>query len=94
MAGLMEGKAGLVTGAASGIGRACALRFGWEGSYVVVSDLERSRAGGEETVQSIVDAGGRAEFFPCDVFLGMKFQIRQMLAGGGGAIEYGTTASG
>src|SRR5438045_5648893 len=63
----MQGKAGLVTGAASGIGRACATRFGAEGASVIVSDLESSRAGGEETVQSIRDAGGEAEFFPCDV---------------------------
>jgi NAD(P)-dependent dehydrogenase (short-subunit alcohol dehydrogenase family) len=67
MAGLMQGKAGLVTGAASGIGRACALRFAHEGAAVVVADLETSRGGGEETVQAIVDAGGRAEFVPCDV---------------------------
>ena len=67
MAGSMEGKAGLVTGAASGIGRACAIRFGQEGAAVVVADLERSREGGEETVRAIEDAGGRAEFFACDV---------------------------
>src|SRR4051812_17960204 len=63
----MDGKAGLVTGAASGIGRACAIRFGQEGASVVVSDLESSRGGGEETARAIVDAGGTAEFFPCDV---------------------------
>jgi NAD(P)-dependent dehydrogenase (short-subunit alcohol dehydrogenase family) len=67
MAGLMEGRAGLVTGAASGIGRACAVRFGQEGAAVIVSDLEGSRAGGEETVGAIEAAGGRAEFFACDV---------------------------
>ena len=67
MAGMMEGKAGLVTGAASGIGRACALRFAAEGAAVVVADLESARGGGEETVRAIADAGGRAEFFPCDV---------------------------
>jgi NAD(P)-dependent dehydrogenase (short-subunit alcohol dehydrogenase family) len=140
MFGLVEGKAGLVTGAASGIGRACALRFGAEGASVVVSDLESSREAGEETVRLIEEAGGVASFFPCDVsqsadcealvshvvethgrldfahnnagigvhaplaetsdedfdrviavnlrgtFLGMKFQIRQMLRSGGGAI--------
>jgi NAD(P)-dependent dehydrogenase (short-subunit alcohol dehydrogenase family) len=63
----MEGKAGLVTGAASGIGRACAIRFAHEGAAVIVGDLESARPGAEETVQRIVDAGGRAEFFPCDV---------------------------
>ena len=63
----MDGRAGLVTGAASGIGRACAIRFGRAGAAVVVADLESSRAGGEQTVQEIIRAGGRAEFFPCDV---------------------------
>ena len=140
MALLMEGRAGLVTGAASGIGRACAIRFAAEGAAVVVADLERSREGGEETVQAIEEAGGRADFFACDVaesadneslvarvvesygrldfahnnagigvhkplhettdedfdrviavnlrgtFLGMKFQIGEMLKSGGGAI--------
>jgi NAD(P)-dependent dehydrogenase (short-subunit alcohol dehydrogenase family) len=32
-----------------------------------VSDLESSRAGGEETARTITEAGGTAEFFPCDV---------------------------
>jgi NAD(P)-dependent dehydrogenase (short-subunit alcohol dehydrogenase family) len=67
MAWLMGGKAGLVTGAASGIGRACALRFASEGASVVVADLETARAGAEETVKQIRQAGGEAEFFPCDV---------------------------
>src|SRR4051812_50074704 len=67
MAGLMEGKAGLVTGAASGIGRACAMRFAAEGANVVVADLERARAGGEETVRAIRAEGGEAEFVACDV---------------------------
>jgi NAD(P)-dependent dehydrogenase (short-subunit alcohol dehydrogenase family) len=67
MPGLMDGKAGLVTGAAAGIGRACALRFAAEGAAVVVSDLPDAVEGGEETVEQITAAGGGAEFFPCDV---------------------------
>jgi NAD(P)-dependent dehydrogenase (short-subunit alcohol dehydrogenase family) len=67
MAGTLEGRAGLVTGAASGIGRACAVRFAAEGASVVVSDLESSREAGEQTVRAIEEAGGSAEFFPCDV---------------------------
>ena len=63
----MDGKAGLVTGAASGIGRACAIRFAREGAAVVVADLESARAGGEETVNAIEEGGGKAEFFACDV---------------------------
>jgi NAD(P)-dependent dehydrogenase (short-subunit alcohol dehydrogenase family) len=64
---MMQGRSGLVTGAASGIGRACAVRFGAEGANVVVSDLESSGAGGEETVELIRSAGGVAEFVACDV---------------------------
>ena len=67
MAGLMDGKTGLVTGAASGIGRACAVRFAAEGATVLVADLERARAGGEETVETIRAGGGEAEFVACDV---------------------------
>jgi NAD(P)-dependent dehydrogenase (short-subunit alcohol dehydrogenase family) len=67
MSGLMDGTAGLVTGAASGIGRACAIRFAQEGASVVVADLKSAQAGGEETVRAIIEAGGEAEFFACDV---------------------------
>jgi NAD(P)-dependent dehydrogenase (short-subunit alcohol dehydrogenase family) len=69
VSGLLAGKAGLVTGAASGIGRACALRFAQEGAAVVVADLEGARAGGEETVRMVESAGGSADFFACDVAL-------------------------
>lgn len=65
--GQFDGRAGLVTGAASGIGRASAIAFAAEGGSVVVSDLESSRAQAEETVAMIVDAGGTAIFVPGDV---------------------------
>ena len=65
--GSMAGKAGLVTGAASGIGRATAVRAAQEGARVLVADLESARAGAEETVRLIVEAGGEAVFQPCDV---------------------------
>src|SRR5690348_9783834 len=67
MSGLMDGKVGLVTGGASGIGRACAVRFAAEGASVLVADLAQARAGGEETVARIREAGGEGDFFACDV---------------------------
>src|SRR6185312_15739632 len=67
MTGLMESKAGLVTGAAGGIGRATAAALGREGAAVVVNDLEARRADGEETVALVEAAGGRATFVAGDV---------------------------
>jgi len=52
------GKVALITGAATGIGRATALGFGKEGACVVVSDLDE--AGVNETATLIGDAGGKA----------------------------------
>ena len=65
--GLVDGKSGLVTGAAGGIGRATAVAFAREGGAVVVNDLEARRADGEETVRLIEEAGGRAVFVAADV---------------------------
>ena len=39
MPGRLEGKVAVITGAASGIGRASAVRFAREGAHVVVADL-------------------------------------------------------
>ena len=66
-AGLVAGKAGLVTGAASGIGRAVAVALAAEGAAVVVTDLEGQREAGEETVRRIEAGGGRATFVAADV---------------------------
>jgi NAD(P)-dependent dehydrogenase (short-subunit alcohol dehydrogenase family) len=65
--GMFDGRAGLVTGAAGGIGRASALAFAREGASVVVADVEGQRAKAEETVALITDAGGSAIFIPTDV---------------------------
>ena len=55
----------VVTGAASGIGRAMALALAREGVRVVVADLDQP--GGAETVRAITTAGGAADFFLVDV---------------------------
>jgi NAD(P)-dependent dehydrogenase (short-subunit alcohol dehydrogenase family) len=55
----------LVTGAASGIGRACAQFYTREGARVIVSDIDE--AGGLETVKLIEQSGGEAFFIKTDV---------------------------
>jgi NAD(P)-dependent dehydrogenase (short-subunit alcohol dehydrogenase family) len=65
MPGQFNTKVAVVTGAASGIGRATALAFAREGANVVVSDV--AAQGGEETVRLIKEAGGEATFVKCDV---------------------------
>ena len=62
---LLEGKAAVVTGAASGIGAASAIRFAAEGAAVVVADIRPQKA--EAIVADIVRNGGRAALAEVDV---------------------------
>lgn len=64
MAGCLDGKVALVTGAGSGIGRASAIIAAREGARVVVSDVASD--GVEETVSFIRDGGGEAVFVQAD----------------------------
>jgi NAD(P)-dependent dehydrogenase (short-subunit alcohol dehydrogenase family) len=61
--GRVSGKVALVTGAASGIGRACAELLAREGAVVVLTDLQP----GEEVAAGIRAAGGKASFHKHDV---------------------------
>ena len=63
--GRLSGKRALVTGAASGIGRACALAMAREGAELIVTDVDE--AGGCETLAMIAAAGGRVRFHVHDV---------------------------
>src|SRR5207247_606890 len=56
--GRLDGKVAIVTGAASGQGRASARLFATEGAGVVVADINGEGAG--DVAKGIVDAGGRA----------------------------------
>jgi len=56
----LEGKVALITGAATGIGRATALLFAKEGARVVVADINQKDA--DETMQRIKREGGEAFF--------------------------------
>lgn len=69
MAGLIEGKIALVTGAASGNGRAIARKFAEHGARLVLADLRQTpREGGASTLELIErDYPGRATFVQCDV---------------------------
>ena len=62
---LLEGKVAVVTGGASGIGRATALALAREGARVVVDDI--LVPGSEETVRLIQESGGEATFVNADV---------------------------
>lgn len=64
----LDGRVAVITGGASGIGRAIAVTLARAGAAVVVADVaEAPREGGETTVERARRHGVRAEFLPCDV---------------------------
>ena len=65
MAGMLENKVALVTGAGSGIGRASSLALAREGATVVVSDIDASAA--EETLSTIKERSGDGIVVHADV---------------------------
>jgi NAD(P)-dependent dehydrogenase (short-subunit alcohol dehydrogenase family) len=60
----LQGRIAVITGAGSGIGRACAERFAREGAHIVVGDVLAE--GGKQTVGRIEGLGRRAHFVQTD----------------------------
>lgn len=61
----LQGKTALVTGGASGIGKAVALLYGQHGANVMVSDIDPVQ--GQQVADQLSAAGGNARFFEADV---------------------------
>jgi meso-butanediol dehydrogenase / (S,S)-butanediol dehydrogenase / diacetyl reductase len=61
----LEGKKAIITGAATGIGRASALLFAEHGASVVVADINQEK--GQAVVGEIISAGGEACFIYADL---------------------------
>jgi len=76
----LEGRVAVITGAASGIGRATAILFAAEGAAVLAADVQDDA--GAQTVATIRAAAGRAEFVHADV--SRSEDVRRML---GAAVE-------
>ncbi len=65
MPGTLQDKVALITGGASGIGRATALACAREGAKLVIADMNED--GGQQTVHMITETGGEAIFMQVDV---------------------------
>jgi NAD(P)-dependent dehydrogenase (short-subunit alcohol dehydrogenase family) len=76
----LAGQVAIVTGAASGIGRAIALRLVEEGAMILVADRRIDL--GTQTVQLLRNQGSEAEFFACDVAVPDEVQAMVEAAAG------------
>lgn len=70
MAGRLDGRIALITGASRGIGRAVALKFAEEGAHIVA--LARTQGGLEDLDDDIQALGGQATLVPIDITEGAE----------------------
>lgn len=73
----LQGQVAIVTGASSGIGKACALALAMEGAKVLINYVGNP-AGAEEAMNAIIDGGGEAIIFKADV--SKEDQVKAMFA--------------
>lgn len=65
MGNRLDGKICIVTGAGSGMGRACAIEMAAQGGRVVATDINKAAL--DETLAGITDSGGEGAVFICDL---------------------------
>jgi len=65
MGGRLYGKVSVITGGASGIGKATFLKFAAQGAIVIIGDVEKAAV--KAVVKEITEKGGEAFFMPLDV---------------------------
>jgi len=70
---IMKDKVVLVTGAAAGIGLACAEKFAYAGATVIMADMNDT----EKEAQKLVNEGYKAVAYTCDVSNGKA--VREMI---------------
>ena len=80
----LSGKRALITGGASGIGKATAKLFARRGAGICIADVDA--AAGQGVADEIIIEGGRAIFVRCDVSSAVECQsaVQQMVAEFGG----------
>ena len=84
MAGGLAGKVALITGGASGIGRATALAFARARAKLIIADMNEE--GAQQTAHMIAENGGEATAFQVDVTRAASFVTGHAMSVDGGLL--------